>query len=240
MDLNPPIEAAAVKNRFSRQAKMYAMLNTPQRQVAKNLIAEIAHLKPRRILDVGAGCGAVYEQIHWPLECFVAVDFASMMCQLHPKGEGVWVVQADFNNPNELDSLARYGPYDLVISSSALQWAVSLEDSLSALSRLSARAALALFTAGTFDGLNRYLGKASPLPTATEAMEIIGRHFDAEIRVEKFCVGFESVRSLFDFIRQSGVGGGSPGLSVAQARSLLLNYPGLDLEFEVVYALAKG
>lgn len=226
----------ALKHRFSRQAAHYARLNTIQREVAAALLSRLTDC-PKRILDLGAGCGAIFSQIEWPVEHFVAVDFAQRMCELHPVAQGVTVLQADFDSPAALAALERLGPFDLIISSSALQWAADLDVTLKAVARLGRRAAFALFTAGTFKSLHDYLGTNSPLPHAALASAAIARHFPVRTEVVSLRLCFDDRRSLFSYIRQSGVGGGVSRLTFGRARELLKNFPSLELEFEVLYAV---
>lgn len=227
----------AVKKRFSKQADHYAELSTLQQKIAKALIDRLGS-RPSRILDLGAGCGAVFNVIDWPIERFVAVDFAPRMCELHPKNENIEIIEADFNNTKSLARLCDFGPYELLISSSALQWSADLDLTMRALAKLGDRVAFAFFTDGTFGQLHRYTRLPSFLPNAQNAAEVIARYFQVKTEIVNFELQFQTRRELFSYIRQSGVGGGVPRLKIEDARRLLREYPSLTLEFEVLYAVS--
>ncbi|MDR3162858.1 MAG: methyltransferase domain-containing protein [Helicobacteraceae bacterium] len=226
----------SVFRRFNDRAQGYAELNGLQRSVARELIARLLS-KPRRILDIGCGNGIVHSLIDWEYDLFVATDFAPQMCELHPKNEKTAVLQIDFNLPGQMLKLGGYAPFDLIISSSALQWADDLDGTLETISQFGERAAFAIFTDGTFRELHK--GKKSRLRSFEEAKHSISRAFDARFWRGEFTISFDSRRELFGYIRKCGIGGGIRMFSFKEARELINSYPNLYLEYEVLFAVSE-
>ena len=216
---------------------------------AKNGLDNAVGAKFRRIADIGSGSGAVWNAIHWQCELFAAVDFAPAMCAIHPKDARIFVRQADFNNAEELLKLRDFAPLDLIISSSSLQWANDLRQTLGALKTVAAhsancRVAFAMFTSGTFAALRQFLGADGLLADDflldhAAAGAMISEFFDTAQSVERSSVAFGSRRELFEYIRLSGIGGGRRTLGFTQAKNALAAYPRLELEFETLYAVSR-
>lgn len=232
------INSELVQKRFSKQASDYQKLNTVQDMVAKELISFVTH-KPKRILDLGAGTGAVFDAISWELDEFMAVDFASNMCALHPVSSVVKTLQLDFNISEDLSALQKYAPFDLISSSSALQWSLDLEKTLQQIAVLGQKVAFALFTSGTFGELRSFTSQKPTLISLDDAREIIARYFEVEFFVRNYELEFDSARELFDYIRKTGVGGGAQSLSFKETRQLISSYPSCKLEFETLFAVSK-
>ena len=110
----------SVKNQFSKYANQYKNHNIIQQIVAKSLVRELK-TKPKSILELGCGSGQVYSHISWDIDFYKAIDFSQSMCELHPKGEKIVVKCFDFDTQEFLDEIKNVA-YDIVLSSSALQW----------------------------------------------------------------------------------------------------------------------
>lgn len=227
-----------VKKRFSKQAQNYHQLNIVQKNVASDLIRSIGS-NPKKVLDLGAGSGAVYSAIDWDLERFIAVDFSNEMCEIHPKGANIEIVNADFNSPADMQNLTKYRPLDLIISSSALQWSVDLAQTLDLIKALEADIAIALFCDKTFQDLREFANLRSNLPSQKKASDLITSRFDVEIFMREYEINFNSARELFSYINKSGVGGGFKKVAFSKARNLLECYPHCTLRFEALFAISK-
>jgi malonyl-CoA O-methyltransferase len=224
---------SAVRDEFSFNAGSYGQYNIIQNKVVTKLLSAVAD-KPRSVLDLGCGSGAVYKALTWPLENFIAVDFASAMLALHPKGPGIETVLGDFNDP-ELFGRLRGRKFDRIVSASALQWAADLDLVFSHLSRLGAPVSLAIFTAGTFRSIHETAGLQPFLRSADETQACAAKYFAAEFSLERYTLDFPSVRDMFRYIKKSGVSGGRKMLDFRQAKQLMSDYPLRHLEFEVLF-----
>ena len=192
---------------------------------------------PRRLLDVGCGSGNIYQTLAEPPERFVGLDFAPGMCALHPKGQGVFIAEMDFNDTGALASLGQHGPFDLVVSSCALQWAADLPKTLRALGRLGDRFALAILTDQTLAQLHQRSGLSSPLLPQSGIEEAIKSTLGLEVELRSYEIDFESPAALLGYVRQSGITGGSHrGLGYSQVRALMQDRSLTTLTFEAVMA----
>ena len=66
---------------FSKFAHTYERYSIIQERVADEVIALLPN-KPKRILDLGCGRGALAKRIDWEIERFLGVDFAKNMLEL--------------------------------------------------------------------------------------------------------------------------------------------------------------
>jgi len=225
---------------FTRFASSYAQYNVIQKYAAGYLVEWIGEKDIGTVLDVGCGEGELYRLLRARdirFERFVALDLSEKMLELHPSGEEVRFVCADFDSenfggiPSEIDT---------VLSSSALQWSRDLEGTLSRLSRFGHRAYLSLFTDGTFRTLLETAG-IPPLVRSADEAERAMRHSYRLLRSERICcrLRFDSVREMFRYIKKSGVSGGKARLDYRSARRLMESYPLDYLEFELLFAVLE-
>jgi len=227
---------------FSRFAHQYNEHNMIQAQVAKTLIEKLSLDSYENILDLGCGSGEVFKNlqekdIHF--DSFTAFDSAQSMLAIHPETEKVTKVCADFNEKNFLKTLPRDN-YDLLLSSSSIQWSIDLSFTLNAISSLAKTAYLAIFTSGTFKTLHQTANIRSPIYTAQELQKSILQNYD-EVTFElyHYTLHFDSVRDMFSYIKKSGVSSGEKKLSYTESKALMKSYPLDYLEFEVLFVEAK-
>ena len=114
----------SVKNQFSKYAKEYKNHNIIQQIVAKSLVRELK-FQPKRILELGCGSGQVFNHISWEVEFYKAIDASASMCELHPKSENIEVKCLNFDTQDFINEI-KNDSYDIVLSSSALQWSNDL------------------------------------------------------------------------------------------------------------------
>ena len=107
-----------VSSEFSKHAQHYGSYNVIQNKVIKRLLTKVKD-KPKKILDLGCGSGALHNSINWKYEHFIGVDFASGMLELHHKSKNCECIYGDFNDKTLFDNLHTY-KYDYVFSASAL------------------------------------------------------------------------------------------------------------------------
>ncbi len=217
---------------FSRHACSYDSHTSVQKEVAHYLVSHITSA-PKRIVDLGCGSGEVYKNIDWEIEHFVGVDSSAQMSQKHPTCKGVFIINEDFDSP-ELP-LKLQAPYDLLISSSALQWSSNIEHIIQYSAFTCKEGAFAIFTDKTFETINQLSGLTSILPDAKTLVSLFEKHFTCKHEIKTFKLYFDDNISKFRYIKKSGVSGGKKRLSVAQTKSLIENYPYAYLEFEVLF-----
>ena len=222
-----------ISSEFSKYAEHYGSYNVIQNRVADKLTSHI-NGKPKKILDLGCGRGAVCKNISWKYDSFTAVDFAPGMLELHPKSQIIKTINGDFNNPLFFKELPD-NDYDYIVSASALQWADDLESVFKNIKKLDTPIALAIFTANTFKILNATASLDSILKSADEINTLQKKYFDTAFEVVNYRLEFESTREMFRYIKQSGVSGSRKVLDYKQTKKLMREYPVNYLEFEVAF-----
>ena len=217
---------------FSRHAHSYDTHTFVQKEVARYLVSHV-HSKPKRILDLGCGSGEVYKNIDWEMAHFVGVDSSHEMSQKHPTCKDVYIINEDFESPSLRQKLDP--SYDLIISSSALQWSKDIEKMIRWASLTCKEGAFAIFTDKTFETIYQLSGLEVFLPNASNLLTLFEKYFTCKSEIKTFRLSFPNNRSAFRYIKQSGVSGGKKRLSVSQTKSLIQNYPLAYLEFEVLF-----
>ena len=212
---------------FSKRANSYTQHNIIQKKVVKKLIKNI-HSNPKKILDLGCGSGAVYELISWDIEKFVGVDKATNMCELHPTSENIKLINKDFET---LD----FEKCDIVISSSALQWADDLETLFQKITSHTDEIAFSIFCDGTFKTIYETANLKKFLPNQHMLLKLLEKYFEFTYEVVDYKLEFEDNLSKFRYIKNSGVSGGERKLSFSDTKKLIDNYPHTYLEFEVMF-----
>lgn len=222
-----------ISSEFSKHALHYGSYNVIQNRVIKRLLKKIKY-KPKNILDLGCGSGALYNSIDWKYKHFTGVDFAPGMLELHPKAKNCECIYGDFNDKTLFEHLLTY-KYDHIFSASALQWAEDLDMVFKHIKALDAPISLAIFGSNTFKTLNKTAGLTSMLRSAEEINKLQKNCFDADFEVVEYKLDFESTRDMFRYIKNSGVSGSRKVLDYKQTKKLMQEYPLNYLEFEVVF-----
>jgi malonyl-CoA O-methyltransferase len=221
-----------IQQSFSQNAYAYDQVNVIQKRVLKRLLEKIDE-KPSSLLDIGCGSGGVYRAVDWDLKCFVGMDFAQGMLDLHPRGEHITLLLKDFNDASAFEALSGFR-FDRVISSSALQWAEDLDATLARIAALGAPVSLSIFTSDTFKTLYQTAGLPPLLRSREVVTALLEKHFDGEIEVVNHTLVFESVREMFRYMKRSGVGAGRNLLGYREMKKIMETYPLDHLEYEIV------
>lgn len=220
------------KNQFSKYANEYKNHNIIQQIVAKSLVRELK-FQPKRILELGCGSGQVFKHIDWEIEFYKAIDASSSMCKLHPKAKNVEVKCFDFDTKEFIDEIGKE-KYDIVLSSSALQWSKDLNKIVKTLSSIANEINAVLFTSNTFKTIQKLTNTKSPILDETSIKEAFSNYFECEFETILYKLEFDNKKELFDYIKKSGV---SPNasLSFKEAKKLYKEYDLNYLEFEVIF-----
>jgi len=226
-----------IAKEFSRFAQSYSRVNIIQKQIVRELITQIEPKKEQKILDLGCGNGAVFNELRKQridFRDFIGVDIAPNMLALHPKEPRVELLKLDFENPKLLDY-----PSDIVVSASALQWSKNLDQTLSHIANLADNFYFAIFTANTFKTLHQLVGIDSPIYSLELLQNSINKYYTATYRTNSYKLYFDSTYEMLRYIKSSGVSGGKKKLSYKQMKYLIAHYPLNYLEFEVVFVKAN-
>ena len=230
----------SVKKEFSKYANQYNNHNIIQQIVAKSIVREIKG-SPKNILELGCGSGQIFKYISWDVDYYKAIDFSSSMCELHPKASNVKVECHDFDTELFHNSI-KNEKFDLVISSSALQWSKNLAKIVKRLTSVSSEINVALFTSNTFKSIHQVTQTKSPILSLDEIKSAFNQYCNCEFEVFNYNLEFDTKKELFDYIKKSGVSGGNSKLSYRDSKLLLQKYDLNYLEFEVIFikALSKS
>ena len=225
---------------FSRFADEYTKHNIVQSEVASRLTSLLTKNKYKKVLDLGSGSGAVYENLlekNIKVNEFIAFDFSNEMLKRHPSSLNVQKICADFNQQESFKNY-KNNEFEIVLSASALQWSENLTSVLSSISSLASEYYFAFFTSNTFKTLHQTAGVNSPIYSKEDIIQTLKKFYIFEIEEAEYRLDFPSVQEMFRYIKRSGVSGGSGQLSYREMKSLLKNYPLDYLEFEVIFVKA--
>jgi malonyl-CoA O-methyltransferase len=193
--------------------------------------------QPKSILELGCGSGQIYKHITWPISSYHAIDFSSSMCELHPKNKHIKVECFDFDS-NAFHDAMKNKHFDMVISSSALQWSKDLERIVKTFSDITKEVHACLFTSNTFKRIQELSCTPSPILNEQSIKRAFSSYFECEFETYVYNLEFDDKKSLFDYIKKSGVSGANR-LSFKEAKMLYKNYDLNYLEFEVIFVKAK-
>ncbi|NCB12042.1 MAG: methyltransferase [Erysipelotrichia bacterium] len=223
----------SVKNQFSKYAREYQNHNIIQQIVAKSLVRELT-FQPKRILELGCGSGQVFSHISWEIDFYKAIDFSVSMCELHPKASNIEVKCFDFDTQEFLNEI-KNDSYDIVLSSSALQWSKDLSKIIKHLSYVTNEIYAVLFTSNTFKTIQKITKTKSPILDESSIKEAFSKYFECEFETIMYKLEFDDKKELFDYIKKSGVSGGNTSLDFKEAKKLYKEYNLNYLEFEVIF-----
>ena len=228
---------------FSRFAGEYNEHNIIQAEVARKLVSLLEKKTYGKVLDLGSGSGAVYQNMmkqHISMSKFIAFDFSEEMLSLHPKNKTVQIECSDFNDSS---SFKKYvdNEFSILISASALQWSNNLASVLDSVSRLAPKHYFAFFTAKTFSTLHEVADINSPIYSKKSIVDSLSSSYCIDTMEEvEYRLSFDSVLEMFRYIKRSGVSGGAGVLNYREMKNIMKNYPLDYLEFEVLFIKARA
>lgn len=220
------------RNQFSKYANEYKSYNIIQQICAKSLIREMKS-KPKNILELGCGSGQVFSNIDWDFDKYLAIDSSKQMCEIHPKAENLTIKCLDFDSDDFFKEINKYN-FDVVISSSALQWSKNLDRIILNLSKIAKEINAVLFTSNTFKTIQQLTNTKSPILDEDTIRKTFLKYFECEFETILYKLEFNNKKELFDYIKKSGVSG-SKELSFEKAKKLYKEYNLNYLEFEVIF-----
>jgi malonyl-CoA O-methyltransferase len=223
------------KKEFSRFADTYKEQNSIQKDVAKHLYSLISK-DYSAILELGCGNGDFFKNYKKDYKDYKAIDISENMCKLHPKSENLKIITSDFDNDNTLFD----NRYDIIISSSALQWSKDIDKLISNIANSTTNIAFAIFTSNTFKTIHKIANLTSPIYSKDKLISTIEDRFDVDIEIKEYKLEFDSKQEMFRYIKSSGVSGGTKRLSFCDTKKLIKEYPLDYLEFEVIFFTSKG
>jgi len=222
-------------NQFTKYAKDYEKHNIIQQIISKALIRDIK-TNPQNILELGSGSGQVYNYIDWNYEQYTAIDLSKAMCKIHPKKNNLNIQCLDFDSSDFFDYLNnKY--YDIVISSSAMQWSTNLDYLLYKLSKVTNKVHAVLFTSDTFKKIHQITRSKSPILNETTIKNAFNNNFKSKFEIFNYKLEFDNKKDMFSYIKKSGVSGKST-LSYTDAKKLYDEYNLNYLEFSVIFVKA--
>ena len=235
-------QTSSVVQEFSRFAHQYDTYNMIQSKVATTLISKLEYQSYKNVIDIGCGSGEVFKNLkrrNIGIDNFIVLDSSEQMLALHPKDTSLRKICANFNDESFLE-VVPHTKFDLVLSSSALQWSTNLSDTIEKLSSLSDTFYAAVFTSGTFKTLHQMAKVKSPIYSAEYVQNVISQYYGhIEFEIHQYSLEFNSTRDMFKYIKQSGVSSGERKLSYKETKQLMEVYPLNYLEFEVLLIKAR-
>ena len=222
-----------VQNEFSKHANEYNANNIIQQIVSKALVREITS-KPKRILELGCGSGQVFKNIDFKYNHYKAIDFSQDMCDIHPTNKNLDIYCLNFDTDEFFENIQNE-KYDLILSSSALQWSQNLSKIISALKDITPEINMVLFTSNTFKTIFEINDKISPILDTQTIKKAFDKSFNCEYEILNYKLEFDDKKSLFNYIKNSGVSGDSKPLTFKEAKKLYKEYSLNYLEFEVIF-----
>ena len=223
----------SIKNEFSKHANEYSSNNIIQQIIAKSLVRNLK-TNPKKILELGCGSGQIFNYVNWDIDFYKAIDFSPEMCKLHPRNSKVEVKCYDFDSKEFIEEI-KNDSYDLVISSSALQWSKNLDEIVKNLSYITNEINTVLFTSNTFKTIQNITNTKSPILSEKDIKEAFSNYFNCEFETIMYKLEFDNKKDLFDYIKNSGVSGEGSSLGFKNAKKLYREYNLNYLEFEVIF-----
>lgn len=239
-----------IQKRFDQSILTYKEAAGIQKQVARRCCSHIPDEDYSRVLEIGAGGGLLtecfFQRGRMP-DIYAALDISGKMLTLVPAGS-VCLIQADGEKPP-----FRKNSFNLLLSSSAMQWYEQGRDSmLNNINLLKNRGffSLAIFVSGTFKEMSRVasetgFGKLFPLPTAKSLTECLDHEKqNYESALEEYTQYFASPGEFLKSHKRTGAtftgSKTAPGKSkymdfCRMYRSMYGGKPGIPVSYRVLY-----
>jgi len=215
---------------FSKSSNKYDENSFLQKKIAEKLVKDIDK-KYQKIVDLGAGTGNIINLINWNYQKFLAVDLSKKMLDLHKKNKNIFLLNKSFDD-DEVFRIIQNEKYDLLISSSALQWSQNFSKVCENIRKLNISVFLAIFSSETFKELHEYFHIKSPI-LKNETILKNCKNFHSSFFQGK--INFSSSKELLQYIKNSGVSGGISQLNPGILKQFIRDNNLTQLSFEVIF-----
>lgn len=220
---------------FDAQAKTYQSSAIAQRIFIQKLLDKLPKKHYKLIAELGCGGGELFLELQKrgiEFERFLGCDSSESMLKRFSPSSEVELFCQDFDE----FLLSFEGEFDLLLSSSALQWSHSLEQTLSLIAKKSSFVALSVMSSSSLKSLHTFLGTCSPLLTSEEIKELLKERFEGEIFISRVELEFATPKEALEHLRKSGVLGG--GILNFREAKKMLNFDG-KIEYESINLIGK-
>lgn len=245
------INKIAVTTAFNRAATSYDSQAVAQHSIVKRLAEMIdnCNIEPNgRVLEVGCGTGLLTKEIAHNLKPaqLTLNDISPQMGAVATQYTDAEFICAD------AEEFPFEGEYDLIASSSAMQWFVSPESFIEKMaSRMTPGAVMAISTFGVDNliEITSLSGKGLEYPSVERLREMFER---ASLRIEEFVeekitLTFATTRDVLAHLRETGVNNTSTSkLSFKQTKEMLHEYErryktkdGVSLSYHPIYIICR-
>jgi len=230
-----------VKEQFCKWAKEYHSSSIIQQKGASILVSNLPK-SIGNVLDLGCGSGRVYEELlkqKIEFGSFLGVDFSKDMLKLHKKDKKVTLLEGDFNDVELFSNIDR--EIDIIVSSSALQWARDLDILFKNMANKAREGAFFIFGSNTFKTIHNIAGVNSPIYDIDDVKKAFKHYYKPKImQIYNFKLQFDSTLEMLRYIKKSGVSGGGFGLGVKDINKIIREYPYNYLEFETILLIGTS
>jgi len=122
------------------------------------------------------------------------------MCEIHPKHKNLEVFCLDFDSEEFIDNI-KDEDYDIVLSSSALQWSKNLTKIIRTLSNISNNISMVLFTSNTFKTIFQITDSRSPILDIGAIQKSFDPFYKCEYEILQYNLEFDDKKKMFDYIK---------------------------------------
>ncbi len=243
------IDKRRIAHSFGQNAHQYTHQAKAQEMIAQHLTHLVAQRpipQPCTILEIGCGTGLLTHQVELLLHP-TRYTLNDLSPEMHP-------FVADIPNSEfvcgDAESTSFCGVYDLIVSSSTLQWFAHPAHFLARMAshlKCGGTLAISTFAPNNLTEISTLTGNTLPylLPEAYPPM--LESYFQIEqIEQQEIVLHFESPRAVLAHLKQTGVNAlNAPTLSVAATKHLLADYhrlyqtpKGVTLTYRPLYIMA--
>lgn len=224
---------------FNKASLSYAKNSFLQNEIARILLdfCDDYFANHKSIIDLGAGSGNIAKNIKHYIDTFIALDNAPNLLRLHPrkldKIAHITLLECDFESYDFSHNS------DIVLSSSALQWAKNLDSIMAKMAHSNISAfAFAIFTNVSLAELHSFLGTKSPLKSSDRVLAIMQKYFFVESKTQSFHINFGTREDFLAYLKNSALLGGGT-LSFSDKKRLRFETPITSANFEVLFIKGK-